>query len=232
MKITKKIKKFLIQNIEYNDERNKFQIVLNKFDRNISVLEVGCGYGRNLLLLKKMGFVNAKGIDVNPELVKKAKLSGVKAFTVGEDKEWHQKYDLMIFSHIIEHFQYKELKQFFDDYIYFCNHKSKLIISTPTYNKSFYNDFDHVKPYHPYGILMVYSKNVEQVQFNSNIEFHMNDFYFYKEQLRLRMFRSLILNRKSFAHIINGLFQIIYNMSRGKIGETTGWIGVFSIYKE
>ena len=66
---------------------------------------------------------------------------------------------------------------------------------------------------------MVFSKNIEQVQFNSNIQLGLDEFYFYKEQYRLRMFRSIVLNRKSFAHIINGIFQIIYNLSRGKIGK-------------
>jgi len=232
MKIIDNIKNILIHKIQFNDERNKFQLVLDEFDRNISILEVGCGNGRNLIMLKKMGFVNVKGIDINTKLVQKANSFGVTAFAIDEENKWHQKYDLLIFSHIIEHFQYKELKQFLDDYLFFSNHKSKIIISTPTNNKSFYYDFDHVKPYHPNGILMVFSKNIEQVQFNSNIELCLDEFYFYKEQYRLRMFRSIVLNRKSYVHVINGIFQIIYNLSRGKIGEITGWIGVFSLYRE
>ena len=98
-------------------------------------------------MLKKMGFVNVKGIDINTKLVQKASSFGVAAFTIDEKKNWDQKYDLLIFSHIIEHFQYKELKQFLEDYLIFSINRSKIIISTPTYNKSFYYDFDHVKPY-------------------------------------------------------------------------------------
>ena len=72
MKTIDKIKYILIHKIQFNDERNKFQLVLDEFDRNISILEVGCGNGRNLIMLKKMGFVNAKGVDINTKLVQKA----------------------------------------------------------------------------------------------------------------------------------------------------------------
>ena len=76
----------------------------------------------------------------------------------------------------IDKFNDKELKQFLEDYLIYSINRSKIIISTPTYNKSFYYDFDHVKPYHPNGILMVFSKNIEQVQFNSNIQLCLDEF--------------------------------------------------------
>ena len=43
MKIIDKIKYILIHKIQFNDERKKFQSVLNEFDRNNSILEVGNG---------------------------------------------------------------------------------------------------------------------------------------------------------------------------------------------
>ena len=55
MKIIDNIKNILIHKIQFNDERNKFQLVLDEFDRNISILEVGCGNGRNLIMLKNLG---------------------------------------------------------------------------------------------------------------------------------------------------------------------------------
>ena len=86
MKTIDKIKYILIHKIQFNDERKKFQLVLDEFDRNISILEVGCGNGRNLVMLKKMGFVNVKGIDINTKLVQKANSFGVAAFAIDEKK--------------------------------------------------------------------------------------------------------------------------------------------------
>ena len=57
MKTIDKIKYILIHKIQFNDERKKFQLVLDEFDRNISILEVGCGNGRNLVMLKKWGLL-------------------------------------------------------------------------------------------------------------------------------------------------------------------------------
>ena len=40
MKTIDKIKYILIHKIQFNDERKKFQLVLDEFERNISILEL------------------------------------------------------------------------------------------------------------------------------------------------------------------------------------------------
>ena len=55
--------KFIKSNLMTNE---KFQLVLDEFDRNISILEVVCGYGRNSVMLKKMGFVRLLVSDGRP----------------------------------------------------------------------------------------------------------------------------------------------------------------------
>jgi SAM-dependent methyltransferase len=38
-------------------------------DRSARILEIGCGYGRNLLALKELGYGNAEGVDISAEAV-------------------------------------------------------------------------------------------------------------------------------------------------------------------
>jgi len=59
-------------------------------------------------------------------------------------------------SHIIEHFAPHDLLPFIDSYLHRLQPGGRLIICTPLLTKNFYNDFDHVKPYQPVGIGMVF----------------------------------------------------------------------------
>lgn len=55
--------------------------IVNVFNKPRSVLEIGCGYGRLMTEIKKL-YPNARvsGIDVNPDLVKEAKQSGLLCY--------------------------------------------------------------------------------------------------------------------------------------------------------
>jgi len=46
---------------------------LNKLNRSIKILEVGCNAGVQLMILQKMGFKNLYGIEINPRTVNVAK---------------------------------------------------------------------------------------------------------------------------------------------------------------
>ena len=62
-------------------------------------------------------------------------------------------YDVLVMSHIIEHFQYQDLIKFIESYLGCLKTGGLLLIATPVMNPSFYDDFDHVKPYTHIGIL-------------------------------------------------------------------------------
>ena len=140
------LKKILLENFNVDDERNKFKLIMQKFPNNSSILEIGCGLGRNLDFLSGLGFKNVTGMDINKELVNQAQSFGYKAFHLEETVKWEGEYDILIFSHIIEHFGHSELKDFLENYLEQCKDNGNVIILTPVFTRSFYNDFDHVKP--------------------------------------------------------------------------------------
>lgn len=57
----------------YLDLRNVTHLVVNTIerycDRKMSILEIGCGTGRNLVGLKRAGFNNISGIEISPKAV-------------------------------------------------------------------------------------------------------------------------------------------------------------------
>lgn len=55
---------------------NILKLLLSKFDRSISILEVGCGSGEILILLRSMGFCSSIGIDYSAEAIKTCEKHG------------------------------------------------------------------------------------------------------------------------------------------------------------
>ena len=52
--------------------KKEFQIISELIENNKRVLDVGCGDGRNLVLLKQCGF-DVCGVEITDEIVKKVK---------------------------------------------------------------------------------------------------------------------------------------------------------------
>ena len=78
-------KQFLERNSTFGkiNNLNKLSIGINvdepyheffgELSRDITILEIGCNIGVKLEILKKMGFKNLTGIDINPNAIKEAK---------------------------------------------------------------------------------------------------------------------------------------------------------------
>ena len=54
------------------EERKVFYDLFNSFDKNISILEVGCNCGINLQILDNLGFTNLSGLDIGPSALAEA----------------------------------------------------------------------------------------------------------------------------------------------------------------
>jgi 2-polyprenyl-3-methyl-5-hydroxy-6-metoxy-1,4-benzoquinol methylase len=150
-----------------NEEPTLLQIIDNlKLTPDQKLLDVGCGYGFKLKLLQKFNFKTI-GVEVNAEIVKVNRASGLSCVSVEEFAAQKEQYDVMLMSHIIEHFNPKDLLKFVNFYLDRLKPGGYLIIITPLFTERFYNDFDHIKPYYPTGLRMVFGQEGEQVQYYS-----------------------------------------------------------------
>ena len=214
--------------LEYNHEQVELGRLLQSVPRDALVVDVGCGRGRNLDLLKRLGFLNVIGVDVNPDLIAIVKESGHNGFT---PQEFNSRFtggcvDVILLSHIIEHFEYRALLNFLSDYLGKLKLGGSVVVVTPLMSDMFFNDFDHVKPYLPLGINMVFGPNPEQVQCQSEHVLLPQDIRFYRAPVRLQWQRVFYVpGAPTWPLLVNRGLRLLFLLSRGQCGRRSGWIG-------
>ncbi len=66
------------------DESRKIAWALSRIPRDSLVMEVGCGFGGKLEMLRKLGFRQVMGVEKNPESAAQAASRGFTVLTVAE----------------------------------------------------------------------------------------------------------------------------------------------------
>ena len=117
-------------------------------DYSAMILDVGCGLGEKMQWLVEDGYT-PHGIDINPYVVEKIRSKGFYCITPEDFSKVNYTYDLMIMSHIIEHFYPDDLLTFINKYLNRLKTGGHVVIATPLEWNNFYGDFDHIKIYHP-----------------------------------------------------------------------------------
>ena len=192
------------------------------------ILDIGCGNGRYLQALSQSGF-DVTGVDTNPELVRTSRKAGFHCLTAEEFSRTQDDYDIILMSHVIEHFTPQELLPFMDGYLDRLKVGGSLIIATPLMTRYFYDDFDHVKPYHPRGILMVFGADNAQVQYYSRNNLILEDIWIRRSPMSLphtrgRYVRSIEVRPLQALRLVSA---VLFRLSGGFIGESSGWVGRF-----
>ena len=108
---------------------------IDKYKKNISVLEIGCGNGYVLKTLKEMGFQNLIGIE--PSLKKTERVNGIlfiKEF-VSKELELHKRFDFIFSIGVYEHIEdIDNITSFSKRYL---NPDGELFTFVPNCEKSF-----------------------------------------------------------------------------------------------
>ncbi len=82
-------------------------------DKDLAILDIGCGLGQTLGYLKKKGFTNLFGIDINDESIDICKKNGLAVEMVNDTREFAlksgKKFDRIIMSHVLEHIRKEDM---------------------------------------------------------------------------------------------------------------------------
>jgi len=213
----------------YALEEKKLLSYIEKYVEHKEVLDVGCGYGRILQLLKSKKY-NALGVEINPEIVDECNRMNLPCVTVDSFmKEYSsKKWDAIVMFHVIEHLESDKCFEFIDSYLDCLKPGGILIIATPLLTEYFYEDFDHVKPYLPVGIQMVFGEQNAQVQYRSRNKIELIDLWYKRYFYRVINQRFLYFPRSKLTMPIINLFSaLVFKMSFSVLGKKDGWLGVF-----
>lgn len=213
-----------------DDETKKLKRILSDLERDINILDVGCGYGGRIKTLREMGFYNILGVEINNEIVERDIERGLNVVSVREfwNSQKEATFDLIVMSHIIEHFQWHDLLEFLESYLDLLRLDGHLLIVTPLLHDLFFHDYDHVKPYYPTAIKQILGMVDAQVQAQSKHHLVLEKLYFRRSQISCSNFRSLYLNnRNKLPLLLHRFLKIMFIISCGIVGRKTGWIGLF-----
>jgi len=93
-----------------NDIKKQFVVWKNYFgrflskDKNIKILDFGCGNGGFVYWLQQIGYQDAEGVDISEEQVKFAEKLGIKNIYCVEDIGATDRYDVIFMKDVLEHF--------------------------------------------------------------------------------------------------------------------------------
>lgn len=147
------------------DIKNKVRIYLpyvnqiSKIKDDVKILDLGCGRGEWLELLKDDGFTNTKGIDLNSVMVSHSKkinlnVEEVDAVTYLKSLA-DQSLSIVTGFHIIEHLPFDVLMTVFKESLRVLKKGGMIIFETPNPKNilvgsaDFYLDPTHINPIHP-----------------------------------------------------------------------------------
>ena len=105
-------------------------------------LDVGCGIGRILKWLS----ADSIGVDHNLDSVQYCKKNGLNAWTVQDFEDQshlNEKFEYLLFAHILEHLKDDEQKPFVQKYLNYLPSKGKVVIITPQM-RGYKSDITHL----------------------------------------------------------------------------------------
>ena len=192
------------------------------------ILDVGCGYGRTLRALRAAG-LSAVGIEINLDIVERNRDEGLECLLPDEFRDRGLVADVIVMSHVVEHFGPLQLLDFLNDYLSYLRPGGYLVIATPLASDRFFDDFDHVRPYQPLGFTMVYGAGSAQVQYRGKHRLELVDLWFRRSPLSVAFARGLYIRSwtSRWLQLANLAGVAAFRASAGLIGRTTGWVGMF-----
>jgi SAM-dependent methyltransferase len=206
--------------------------LLKTVSREAAVLDVGCGIGTTLEFLQSQGFQKIVGVDISPEMVRITRDKDFQAFTTTEFREIPNRFDLLLFSHVLEHLEYREIQSTLEFYFQRLNPGGRMIVLTPLLYDAFYNDVDHCKPYYPWALINLFSDRTIARQYSSPYRLRLSDIHFRTASLQPFHSRGRYLTDPPSARAfqISALFfRALQVLSGNLLSKKTGYGALFAV---
>lgn len=156
MDYSKYYRKWHSESIEHYEAMSKYyERILRPSlpeDKEIKILDIGCAFGITMYSLKKMGYRNVKGIDINPELIAVAKSKFLDVELVDDTVAWlknfHEEYHVVLCFDVLEHIPKEEQISFLQSIYNAMKPNGVFVCTVPNANSTFasrwrYIDYTH-----------------------------------------------------------------------------------------
>lgn len=206
--------------------------LLKPVSREAAVLDVGCGIGTTLEFLQSQGFRNQVGVDISPEMVRLTRAKAFEAYAPPDFRGIRNRFDLLLFSHVLEHLEYREIQSTLEFYFQRLNTGGRIIVLTPLLYDAFYNDVDHCKPYYPWALLNLFSDRTIARQYASPYRLRLIDIHFRTASLQPFHSRGRYLSDPPSARAfqISALFfRALQVLSGNLLSKKTGYGALFAV---
>lgn len=181
------------------------------------LLDVGCGFAKYYASIQSTE-IHYTGVEINPELVQWNKKRERRVFLPQDLPTDEPLFDVLLFSHIIEHFSHEKLVGFINPYLRRLPVHGHIIFLTPFMHRGFYDDFDHVKPYNPASLRVAFCHANPQIQgFGIAGKYRERKIWFRRDPLWHRHRNAL------WQHAFATTSLFIYLLSLSVVGSLTGY---------
>ena len=213
------------EHLLFDEKKRDDEIAYEYFKyTGVRLLDVGCGTGRFIgmgsmqLPLKGYWF---EGIDKNPRSVEKCTEKGMEVICGDATK---MPYDANTFngihcSHLIEHLQPERAYALLKEIDRVLKPGKILILRAPMLHPGFYDDFTHVKPYHPKAILHYLNEkgDYEQTTFEPlkskykliKLRYRFAPLFYYSTSTVLLGLGNLLMRFRIHSGIVTGFMLVM-----------------------
>jgi SAM-dependent methyltransferase len=204
-----------------SEERFLGRTLRNSTARGQTLLDVGCGFCRFYPIVSSHGLVYT-GVEKNEKTIAQNISRGITCLSPSGAAKLKVKTDVLLLSHIIEHFDHNSLIEFLNAYLPMVTIGGLVVVFTPLSHRGFYDDFDHVKPYNPSALRQALVDNHAQTQsFEIHGQYAELDFWIKRDSL----WHSY--HERRWMHIIKVPLSLLTTVTFGLVGRVTGYGIVF-----
>lgn len=186
-------------------------------DKDLAILDVGCGMGHALLFLRELGYSNISGIEVDEKQVKSAKNLGAPVELVSDVVKYlderANRFSLIICLDVLEHVRREQQLAYLKAMRAALIPAGQLLLTVPNANSTFaarwrYNDWTHHTSFTEHSIdWILWNAGFAEIEVNE-VEFH------HRPGFSIRPIRRLVSGRFLGAHLRWGLFRLFRCLRR------------------
>ncbi len=200
--------------------------------RDALILDVGCGLGHNLTLLKNNGYLNAVGTDISDEMLDASKERGHTTLAFEDLNAYQKHFDVLLFSHVLEHIEYRDIQKILESYFDLAKSDALIMVCMPLIYDGFYNDVDHIKPYYAKGLTTLFSDLNISKQYKSKYCLKLINIKYLRYTLLPYHLKSRHI-RNFTNYIILGCLTLLFLLLRfitlGLASKIISYVAVFKI---